>query len=32
VRDIVRNGLEQAALAAGAKATLEPGALRLEVE
>lgn len=29
---IVRQGLEAAALAAGARATLEPGALRLEVE
>jgi hypothetical protein len=31
VRDIVRGGLEAVAAAAGARATLEPGALHLEL-
>lgn len=32
VRDVVRRGLEAVALAAGARASLEPGALRLEID
>jgi hypothetical protein len=32
VREIVRKGVEAVALAAGARASLEPGALRLEVD
>jgi hypothetical protein len=31
-REVVRKGLEAVALAAGARASLEPGALRLEVD